>query len=99
MSQENVEIVRAAVQRIGPNIDRDDWIHEFLDAEIEWHDTPTYPSAGVYIGHEAFSRHAAEFEDAWADWGIEIEDIRAALATASSPASSTGELESRAAHR
>ena len=23
-------------------------------------------------------RHAAEFEDAWADWGIEIDDIRAA---------------------
>jgi ketosteroid isomerase-like protein len=78
MSQENVEIVRAALQRLGPNTDRDDWIHEFLDAEIEWHDTPTYPSAGVYIGHEAFSRHAAEYEDAWADWGIEIEDIRAA---------------------
>jgi ketosteroid isomerase-like protein len=78
MSQENVEIVRAALQRIGPNTDREDWIHEFFDAEIEWHDTPNFPSAGVYIGHEAFSRHAAEFEEAWADWSIEIEDIKAA---------------------
>jgi ketosteroid isomerase-like protein len=70
--------VRAALQAIGPDTDRDDWLDEFFDPEIEWHDTPTYPSAGVYVGREAFGRHAAEYEDAWADWGIEIEDIRAA---------------------
>jgi ketosteroid isomerase-like protein len=29
-------------------------------------------------GRDAVRRHAADFEDAWADWGIEIEDIRAA---------------------
>ena len=39
---------------------------------------PTYPSAGVHSGREAIRRHAAEFEDAWADWGVDIEDIRAA---------------------
>src|SRR5262245_4805611 len=78
MSQENVEIVRAMLEAIGPDTDREDWFDEFFDPEIEFHDTPTYPSAGVYVGREAFGRHAAEFEDAWADWGIEIEDIRAA---------------------
>jgi hypothetical protein len=26
-------------------------------------------------GHDAFRRHAMEFEDAWSEWGIEIEEI------------------------
>ena len=78
MSRENVAIVRAMLEAIGPETERDDWIGEFLDPEIEWHDMPTYPGAGVYVGREAFGRHAAEYEDAWQDWGIEIEDIRAA---------------------
>jgi ketosteroid isomerase-like protein len=78
MSQENVEIVRAMLVATGPETDRDEWLEEFFDPEIEWQDTPTYPSAGVHYGHDALRRHAAEYEDAWDDWGIEIEDIRAA---------------------
>jgi ketosteroid isomerase-like protein len=78
MSQENVEVVRAMLEAMGPETERDDLLEEFFDPEIEWHDTPNFPSAGVYVGRDAFGRHAAEFEDAWADWGIEIEDIRAA---------------------
>src|SRR5436190_3651527 len=38
------------LEAISPETERDDWIEEFLDPEIEWHDTPTYPSAGVYVG-------------------------------------------------
>jgi ketosteroid isomerase-like protein len=80
MSQENVEIVRAMLQAAGaPDSDRDEWLDEFFDSEIEWHDLPGFPSgSGVHSGRDALRRHAAEFEDAWADWGIEIEDIRAA---------------------
>jgi ketosteroid isomerase-like protein len=78
MSQANVEIVRRVLGAIGPHTDTDDWLDEFCDPEIEWHDVPTYPSAGVHSGREAIRRHAAEFEDAWTDWGIDIEDIRAA---------------------
>jgi ketosteroid isomerase-like protein len=78
MSQENVEVVRTMLGAIGPDTDRDHWLDEFCDPEIEWHDTPTYPSAGIHSGREAVRRHAADYEDAWADWGIEIEDIRAA---------------------
>jgi ketosteroid isomerase-like protein len=79
MSQENVDIVRAMLQAAGaPDSDRDEWLDEFFDSEIEWHDVPGFPSSGVHSGRDALRRHAAEFEDAWADWGIEIEDIRAA---------------------
>ena len=58
-----------------PDSDRDDWLDEFFDSEIEWHDVPVFPSGGVHSGRDALRRHAAEFEDAWADWGVEIEDI------------------------
>ncbi len=78
MSQENVELVRATLEAIGSDTETDDWLDEFCDPEIEWHDVPGYPTAGVHSGRDAVRRHAAEFEDAWADWGIEIEDIRAA---------------------
>ena len=78
MSQENVEIVRAALGAIGPATDTNDWIGDFIHPEIEWHDVPNYPGAGVYAGLAAFRRHLADFEDAWADWGIDVEDIRPA---------------------
>jgi SnoaL-like protein len=78
MSHENVEIVRRFLEAIGPESDRETLADEFFDPQVEWHDVPTYPSAGVYFGRDAFLRHAADFEDAWADWGIEVEDIRPA---------------------
>jgi ketosteroid isomerase-like protein len=79
MSQENVEIVRAMLLAAGaPDSDTDEWLEEFCDPEIEWRDVPGFPTAGVHSGRDALRRHADEFEDAWADWGIEIEDIRAA---------------------
>jgi hypothetical protein len=78
MSQENVELVRAMLETIGSDTDTDDWLDAFCDPEIEWNDVPGFPTAGVHSGRDAVGRHAAEFEDAWADWGIEIEDIRAA---------------------
>jgi ketosteroid isomerase-like protein len=78
MSQENVETVRAMLQAVGPDTETDDWLDDFCDPEIEWHDVPGYPSTEVHAGRDALRRHAADFEEAWADWGIVVEDIRAA---------------------
>jgi ketosteroid isomerase-like protein len=78
MSQENVEIVRRFLEAIGPDYGVDAVIDEFLDPQIEWRDVPGFPSEGVYFGRDAFRRHAVDFEEAWASWGIDIEDIRAA---------------------
>jgi ketosteroid isomerase-like protein len=77
MSGENVEIVRTMLESIGSDSDLDDLLDEFFDPEIEWHDVPTYPNAGVHFGRDAFRRHAVDYEEAWAEWSIEIEDIRA----------------------
>jgi ketosteroid isomerase-like protein len=75
MSQGNSKVVRRFLEAIGPDTDRDDLLNEFFDPEIEWHDVPIYPSADVHSGLEAVRRHVADFEEAWADWGIEIEEI------------------------
>ena len=47
MSHKNVEIVRTMLAGCRAlTRDTDDWLDEFCDPEIEWHDVPIYPSAG-----------------------------------------------------
>ena len=78
MSQENVEIVRAMTEASNSaDFDLDDWLDEFFDPEIEWHDVPTLPNAGVHFGRAAVRRHAADYLAAWADTTFEIEELRA----------------------
>jgi len=86
MSQENLEIVRRAWETVNDeehDVDAwidgflDVWLHEFFDPEIEWHDVPTLPNAGVHRGREALRRHLADYLEAWADSTFEVEDIRA----------------------
>jgi hypothetical protein len=64
MSQENVEIVRAMNGTINTaDFDLDHWLDEFFDPEIEWHDVPVLPNAGIHIGRDAFRRHVAGYLD------------------------------------
>jgi ketosteroid isomerase-like protein len=78
MSQENVEIVRRMweASKLLPDADLDAWLSEFFDSEIEWHDAPSLPGAGVYRGHEALRRHIEGYLDAWADSSVEIQEVR-----------------------
>jgi ketosteroid isomerase-like protein len=78
MSQENVEIVRAMIEASNsPGFDLDNWLDEFFDPEIEWHDLPMAPDADVHCGRDAFRRRVVAYLEAWADTIVEIEDIRA----------------------
>ena len=82
MSQENVDLVRAMLRGMNEvtgsaDFDLDDWLDEFFDPEIEWHDVPILPNAGVHFGRAAFRRHAADYLEAWAEVGFEIEQISA----------------------
>jgi ketosteroid isomerase-like protein len=78
MSRENVEIVRAMNETItSGDFDIDDWLDEFFDPEIEWHDVPVLPNAGVHFGRDAFRRHVADYLEAWTESSFEIEHIRA----------------------
>jgi ketosteroid isomerase-like protein len=78
MSQENVELVRRMSEDrdLHAAADLHAWLVEFFDPEIEWHDAPSLPGAGVYYGREAVRRHVEDYLDAWSDARGEIEEIR-----------------------
>jgi ketosteroid isomerase-like protein len=75
---ENVDVVRGMVEAFNsPDFDLDDWLDEFFDPEIEWHDVPSLPNAGVHFGRDAYRRHVADYREAWAEMRIDIELLKA----------------------
>ncbi|HEY2180398.1 MAG TPA: nuclear transport factor 2 family protein [Solirubrobacteraceae bacterium] len=52
MSQHDVEAVRRAIEVF--NRDGPEAVTAFFDPEIEWHDLPEQPDAGVHHGREGF---------------------------------------------
>ncbi len=82
MSQENVEIVRAMLQGMSAlagsgEVRLDQWLDEFFDPEIEWHDVPVLPEADVHFGRDAFRSHAAAYLDVFSESSFEIDLIEA----------------------
>jgi ketosteroid isomerase-like protein len=59
MSQENVDLVRSLGQIFGAG--SIEALATIFDAEIEWHEDPSFPEAGVYRGIEAFTAYARQF--------------------------------------
>jgi ketosteroid isomerase-like protein len=59
MSRENVEIVR----RIAEAFDRGglDAVGSYFHPDIEWHEDPSFPEAGVYRGIDAVQSYARQF--------------------------------------
>ena len=89
MSQENVEIVRLAYERLNNN-DIDGFL-KFCAAGIEFRDLPQLPDAGVHIGHDAVRRWWARMLDSFeeglrfdADEVIDAGDDRVVLANSGS---------------
>jgi uncharacterized protein len=63
MSEENVEVVRRmfeAFERGGLDAGT-----SYLHPDIEWHEDPSFPEAGVYRGIEAFQSYARQFLSEW----------------------------------
>ena len=78
MSRENVEVVLAMVEGFN-STDRADlrqWVVEFFDPEIEWHDVPTLPGGGVHFGHDAYLRHVSGYREVWETMNICVEAIQ-----------------------
>ncbi|HEY4428050.1 MAG TPA: nuclear transport factor 2 family protein [Solirubrobacteraceae bacterium] len=72
MSQGNVEIVRRAIEafsRDGPEA-----ATAFFDPEIEWHDLPEQPDAGVHHGREGFLAAVEQFTGGFEDYRVLIEE-------------------------
>ena len=59
MSQENVDLVRSVGKAFsGGDLEA---VRPFVDADIVWHEDPSFPEAGVYRGIEAFESYARQF--------------------------------------
>jgi uncharacterized protein len=73
MSQENVEIVRRALQAW----ERSDLkgAADLLDPEVEWRMPPNIPEAGTYRGRDEVMRRLEEFLEAWDDLAVTVEEL------------------------
>ena len=71
MSQENVELARKGYEAFAR---RDfDAILALMDPEVESHNPPEVPEAGVHRGHGAVRRDFEETLDLFEDFSVEIE--------------------------
>jgi ketosteroid isomerase-like protein len=72
VSEENVEITRAAVDAFNRR-DVDGWLAH-LDSDIVWYAFPDEPEPGPFRGHEAVRAMAARWMDLLADFRIEVKE-------------------------
>ena len=73
MSQQNVEIVRRAIEVF--NRDGAEAVTGFFDPEIEWHDFAEQPDASVHQGREGFLEAVEQFAGGFEDFRVLIEEI------------------------
>jgi ketosteroid isomerase-like protein len=87
MSEENVETVRRvfdeASRRTDPTgravdaLDRDSMavVYESMDPEVEVHEDPRFPEAGIYRGVEAVRCYFGRFVESFDEFSFEAEDF------------------------
>jgi ketosteroid isomerase-like protein len=77
MSQENVEIVRAAIEvnRSGDLVAVADAMIELADPAIEFRSSVAGLEGGVYRGHEGLRQYLENFADTWREWSNELREI------------------------
>jgi ketosteroid isomerase-like protein len=76
MSQENVEIVRAAIDAVA----RQDLTRliELADPEVEWHSfLAQLGEGGVYRGHDGLRQYVEDLSDAWEFLRTDVDDFLA----------------------
>ena len=77
MSQENVEVVRRAVDEFNEwgfdGFGKSDLVVD----DVEFHEPPEQPAPRVARGREEVRKMGKEFESAWAEHNTEAEEIRA----------------------
>jgi ketosteroid isomerase-like protein len=66
------------VRRSYEAIERRDWpaAQTLQHPEMEWHDPPEAPDAGVHVGHEEIRRYwEEELFDAWEEWRFDVREL------------------------
>jgi ketosteroid isomerase-like protein len=71
MSEENVEIVRNAVERFKAS---GEMSPETATTDVAWHDPPDFPDAKVHFGVEGVIEALGAWANAWSEWQIELDD-------------------------
>jgi ketosteroid isomerase-like protein len=74
MSQENVEIVRRAVEAWDQNAS--EAAKKFWATDIEWHDPPNLPDPRVVRGRDAVAAYLTEQVNAVGDIDVTLVDVR-----------------------
>jgi ketosteroid isomerase-like protein len=77
MSQENVEIVRQAVEQFNELGFDGFGVSDLVVDDIEFHEPPEQPAPRVARGREEVRKLASEFDAAWVEHKSEPEEIRA----------------------
>jgi ketosteroid isomerase-like protein len=77
MSEENVEIVRRAIDVFNESGFDGFGTSELVADDIEFHEPPEQPAPRVAHGREGVRRMTKEFDSAWAEHKSEAEEIRA----------------------
>jgi ketosteroid isomerase-like protein len=72
MSQENVEIVRAAFEAWNRR-DFDGWLAD-THPDLEWYVLPDAPDPGPHRGHQVILERAALWQDTLADFRAEVQE-------------------------
>ena len=75
MSQANEELVRTLAKAFEE--DGTAGVRAYFDAEIEWHEDPAFPEAGVYSGIEAVEAYMEQFFAEFAEIHYEVADTKA----------------------
>ncbi|MGI8460567.1 MAG: nuclear transport factor 2 family protein [Solirubrobacterales bacterium] len=77
MSEENVEIVRRAVDEFNESGYDGFGKSDLVADDVEFHEPPEQPAPRVAQGGEEVRKMAKEFDSAWAEHKSEAEEIRA----------------------
>jgi ketosteroid isomerase-like protein len=72
MSQENVEIVRRAIEAF--NRDGPEAALAWLAPNLEWHDLPDQPDADVHHGHTGYLAAFEQFFGELEDYSVNLDD-------------------------
>jgi ketosteroid isomerase-like protein len=70
MSQGNVEVVRAQVERFKAT---GELSPETFEA-VAWHDPPDFPDAQVHLGVEGATQAVRTWANAWSEWHIDLNE-------------------------
>jgi ketosteroid isomerase-like protein len=72
VAQSNVAVVASSLQHF---IESGEVLWELVADDVEVHDHDMF-DAGQYFGHDGFARWLQDWADAWAEWTMEVQDVR-----------------------